>query len=103
MQIPKILEHKYAHMAIKEFAVHSYLYYELDNPIVSDGEFDELENFICDNYSWIKPYDINGYLSENPIMVKGAGGSHLHGKVCGQTKDYAEGLLREHLREPLKV
>lgn len=92
--IPIVLRESIAKAAIREFVAHSYLYYEMDDPVISDQQFDELEYWICDNIGWIRHYDINKYLLDP--MEKGCGGSHLHWKVKGQTLRYALSLLTQH-------
>ena len=91
--IPMVLRQDIAKLAIREFVAHSYLYYELANPVIPDSEYDNLEYWICDNQDWIRRYDTEGYLLDP--MIKGVGGSHLYWKVKGEILKYAESLITQ--------
>lgn len=91
--IPEYLKKFYAHIAIREYAAHSYLYYIKDTSIISDGDFDSICKFILENFDWIKPFDINDYIDRE--SMKAGTGFNIANKVCGQTKEYAEGLLKK--------
>ena len=90
--VPGLLQSRVAFNAIRMYAALSYLYYEKGESAVSDGEFDELCNWILANYEWIKPHDINGYISKS--SMKAGTGFDIAAKVCGQTKEFAESLLQ---------
>ena len=88
------LKNQVAFVVIRAYAAHSYIYYELNDNIISDHEFDALWKFIVENYDWIKPFDLNDYL---PPKDQGtSSGFDIAKRVVGQTKDYAYDLLKEH-------
>lgn len=87
---PAFLQKKVAFVVIREYAAHSYLYYEKDAPIISDGEYDDLCKWLLKNYAWIKPHDLNGYIRKDMLEC----GSGYDISVIGQTRDYAELLLQ---------
>ena len=67
---------------IAKYLMCAYAYYEQDDPLISDQEFDELATFILDNYDAIDhPHkhlvtkdnlEAGTYLGEYPNMVIGA-------------------------------
>ena len=67
---------------IAKYLMCAYAYYVEDNPLISDGDFDELSKFILNNYDSIEhPHkylvtkgdlEAGTYLGEYPQMVKGA-------------------------------
>ncbi len=89
--IPPIIQSRVAFNAIRMYAALSYLYYERAESVASDADFDDLCNFLLANYDWIKPHDLNDYLSKASLMA--GTGFDIAGKVCGQTKAFAESLL----------
>lgn len=91
--IPAIILPNVAFVAIRAYAAYSYLYYELDESLVDDGNFDALCKWLLENYAAIKPHDLNGYLDKSAL--KAGTGYHLTGKVCGMTRKWAEELLAE--------
>lgn len=91
--IPTSLIKVFANVAIRAYAAHSYLYYKKDTNIISDGEYDELCNWLAENYEWIKPHDLNDYLDLGQLIC--GSGFVTAEKVCGQTRDYAESLIAE--------
>ena len=74
------------HMAVPYYLMASYAYYEQDDPIFSDAYYDELANFILDNYDTIDHYhkyliskddlEAGSYLGSYPSKVIGGLG-HL--------------------------
>jgi len=95
MNIPyEKLEQQIATVCIRAYAAHSYLYYERDESLITDQEFDALCVFLLGNYKWIKQWDLDKYLSRDAL--KAGTGFDIASKVCGQTKDYAESILAEH-------
>ena len=94
-ELPPFVEAKLAFMIIREYAAHSYIYYEKNTSLISDADYDQLCKWLCDNYSWMKPYDTNGYLDKDLLKC----GSGYNISVCGLTRDYAELLLQD---QPVK-
>lgn len=92
MKAPAFLQAKLAFVAIREYAAHSYLYYDKDSPIIEDHEYDALCKWLLENFSWIKPHDINNYIRKDMLEC----GSGYDIKVIGLTKQYAELLLADH-------
>lgn len=88
------LKQQVAFVCIRAYAAHSFLYYVKDSPVISDGDYDALCKFLLDNYEWIKPFDLNNYLDEGCLQA--GSGFTIAQKVCGQTRDYALDLLKEH-------
>lgn len=88
------LKNQVAFVVIRAYAAHCYIYYELNDNIISDHEFDALWAFIVENYDWIKPFDLNGYLPPKDQGMS-SGFATLH-RIQGQTKDYAIALLKDH-------
>jgi len=35
---------------IGKYLVHSYIYYQLDNSVISDGDYDKMANYILEHY-----------------------------------------------------
>lgn len=95
------LKQQVAFVCIRAYAAHSYLYYEKDSSVISDGEFDALCKFLLDNYEWIKPFDLNDYLDKGSLEA--GSGFAIAGKVCGQTRDYALDLLKTEKKKPAKA
>jgi hypothetical protein len=89
--VPSIIQSRVAFNAIRMYAALSYLYYERGESVASDADFDELCSFLLANYEWVKPHDLNNYLSK--ASLKAGTGYDISGKVCGQTKAFAESLL----------
>lgn len=85
--IPDCIRSRVAFVAIRHYAALSYLYYEEDFSAVEDHDFDALCKWLLDNYSWVKPHDINGYLSKSSLRA--GTGFDIASKVCGQTRDFA--------------
>lgn len=90
--IPAVIQSRVAFNAIRMYAALSYLYYEKGESVASDGDFDDLCVWLLKNYEWVKPHDLNGYLSKSSL--KAGTGFDIAAKVCGQTKDFAESLLQ---------
>ena len=67
---------------IAKYLMCAYAYYEQDDPLISDQEFDELATFILENYDAIdhphkhlvtkENLEAGTYLGEYPNMVIGA-------------------------------
>ena len=62
--IPPCLLPEFAFICIRELCLHSWVYYKKDDNLISDSEYDSLYFFIKDNLSWLREYDINGYLKD---------------------------------------
>lgn len=96
--IPAIILPSVAFVAIRAYAAHSYLYYDLDESLISDHDFDYLCVWLLKNYAIVKPHDINDYL--NKEMLEAGTGFHLsNGKVCGLTRQWADDLLAEYKKK----
>jgi hypothetical protein len=95
------LKNQVAFVCIRAYAAHSYLYYEKNSSVISDGEFDALCKFLLDNYEWIKPFDLNDYLDKGSLEA--GSGYAIASKVCGQTRGYALDLLKTEKKKPAKV
>lgn len=93
--IHPLLRPMFAHVAIREYAVHSHIYYEYNESIISDEEFDSLCVWLLENFKWIKPHDINDYLDEDRLEE----GTGYHLKVAGLTRELAEQRLKMHLAD----
>lgn len=89
--IPPCIEPRVAFIAIRAYAAYSYLYYQLDESLITDDEYDGLCKWLLANYSWVKPHDINNYLDEGRLQA----GTGYDLTIVGQTKDYAESLLKQ--------
>lgn len=89
---PQAVRAQVAVVLWRAYAAHSYLYYQRNTSIITDGDFDELCKYILENYDWIKPHDLNNYLDETALGA----GTGFHLVVVGQTRDYAEALLAKH-------
>lgn len=96
---PAMIEKQIATVAIRSYAANSFLYYRCDWSPISDGDYDALCKWLLENYDWIKPHDVSGYLSRESLRC--GTGFDIADKVCGQTKEYAEALYRlAHKKEP---
>lgn len=93
--MPSAIHQQVAFVAIRAYAVHSYLYYVRHVNIISDDEFDLLCRWLIGNWVWIKPYDINNYLDITGLNA----GTGYHLKVLGQTKQYADEMYEDHLKK----
>lgn len=91
--IPSALLPFFAHVAIRAYAAHSYLYYKKDTNVISDCDYDALCVWLSENYEWIKSYDMNNYLDLGELIC--GSGFVAAEKVCGQTRDYAESLIEK--------
>lgn len=91
--IPTFLLPQVAFVAIRAYAAHSYIYYTKHENIITDHEFDDLCVWLKDNFEWLKPFDINDYLCFSALEA----GTGYQLKIVGQTRDYAEDLLKDHL------
>ena len=87
---PKAVQQQFATVAIRTYAAAGYRYYVMDDPTLTDAEFDELCHWLSDNFEWIKPFDLSGYLEMESLDA--GSGYAIAAKVCGQTKDYAIAL-----------
>jgi hypothetical protein len=94
MTPPAPIAKQVANVAVRAYAAHSYLYYAANESTISDAEYDDLCRWVLENYAWIKPYDINGYLDKSALEA--GTGFNIAGKVTGMTLDYARGLLKQH-------
>lgn len=92
---PKVLEASIARNAIREYAAHSYLYYKLDNPVISDGEYDELCKWLEREFEWVKKHDINDYLHLD--LLSCGSGYDIVGQISGLTLRYAMSLIGEEV------
>lgn len=96
--IPACILPQICFIAIRAYAAHSYLYYEKDENIIPDHEYDQLCRWIYSHWAWIKPHDLNNYLDFGALD---AGTGHQL-KVTGQTRDYAEDLLKAYKEKTVK-
>lgn len=90
--VPKSIEKEYAFITIRAYCLHSYVYYALDTTIISDAEYDELCKHIEKHFTFFKKYDINDYINYDEI--KAGSGYTIPSKICGQTKDYIESVIK---------
>lgn len=91
------LKNQVAFIVIRAYIAHAYIYYELNDSVIPDHEFDALWQFIHDNYDWIKPYDLNDYL---PPKDNGTSSCfEAMRRVTGLTREYAIDLLKEHKKK----
>ena len=88
-KMPLFLWERVAFRAITEYAVHSHIYYELDENIISDHEYDDLCKWLLRNYNRLKPHDRNNYLDKQLLSA----GSGYTLKVTGMTRDDARGRV----------
>ncbi len=95
------IKNQVAFVVIRAYIAHAYIYYKLNDNIISDHEFDALWKFIVDNYEWIKPFDLNDYLPPKDNGTSSCFDSM--DRVVGQTRDYAIDLLKEHKRKMRKA
>ena len=87
---PKAIQQQVATVAIRTYAAASYRYYVLDDPTLTDSEFDELCHWLSANFEWVKPFDISSYLDMEELDA--GSGFTVATKVTGQTLDYAVSL-----------
>jgi len=76
---------------IRQYAVHSYLYYQCDKNVVMDQHYDALALAIAHRFSEIKPHDIDGYIWDTAEDY--SSGVEQSFNVCGKTKRLAELVL----------
>lgn len=77
--------------ATRSYAVHSWLYYEKNSPMISDAQYDELCKYLLANWEEAKAADTNGYLNKEELEC--GSGYVTASKVAGITLKYAESLL----------
>lgn len=94
-ELPKAVQRQIATVAIREYCVHSYLYYEKNTSIISDGEYDELCAWLRQNLKALREYDLNGYLDKE--LLKAGSGYGL--KLSGQTLEAAEARYKLLMEE----
>jgi hypothetical protein len=79
-------------MDIKDYLIHSYLYYELDASIISDGEFDKLCNRLLVN--WPNQQSIwKKYISKDDLKA-GTGFTLFYNKEMGK-RDFPAEIVEE--------
>ena len=93
---------------VARYLMCAYAYYEKDDPLISDKEFDDLSKWLLINYDNIEhPHkkliskdDLNAgtYLGEYPEMVKGAVNSWKTNYTSGQRKTMMKQMLNEQDR-----
>lgn len=76
---------------IRQYAVHSYLYYQCDTNVVTDQHYDALARAISIRFEEIKPYDTSGYIWDDPCDF--SSGNEQSFNVCGKTKRLADLVL----------
>ena len=76
---------------IRQYAVHSYLYYQCDKNVVMDQHYDALARAISIRFEEIKPHDRDGYIWDDPYDW--SSGCEQSFKVCGKTKQLAKLVL----------
>ena len=91
--IPAAILPNVAFVAIRAYAAYSYLYYDRDESLISDADFDALCKWLLRHYDVVKPHDLNDYL--DPSSLEAGTGYNLAGKVCGMTRKWADALLAE--------
>jgi hypothetical protein len=80
-----------AFISIREYCLHSWLYYTKDTTLISDGEYDELCKWLLENYEWVKPFDINNYLCKDLLAC----GSGYGLQLKGLTLKYCEDVYKD--------
>lgn len=88
--IPLSLQRQFANHAIRQYVVCSHLYYKHEISHITDAEYDQLCRWLCDNFDWIKPHDVNGYLDINSLLC----GTGYHLNLGGQHLKEAEAIVR---------
>lgn len=73
---------------IRQYAVHSFLYYQHDKNVVMDQHYDALGLAIAHRFEEIKPHDIDGYIWD--VAEDYSSGVEQSFRVCGKTKRLAE-------------
>lgn len=77
-------------LAARKVIVAAWLYYVGDRPIMSDGEYDKLSQYVADNWDDLLPDQ--KWALRDPDSVR-AGGSHIRfarRAVCGALQAYAD-------------
>lgn len=98
---------------VARYLMCAYAYYEMDTPLISDKEFDNLSKWLLSNYDYIEhPHktliskdDLNAgtYLGKYPEMVKGAVNSWNTKYTTGQQRAMLKTMLQEqdkYIRKP---
>lgn len=83
---------------IRQYAVHSYLYYQCDENVVPDSHYDALARAIAIRFDEIKPYDTDGYIWNK--ATDWSSGNEESFNVCGKTKRLAELVLQVWHKKP---
>lgn len=76
---------------IRQYAVHSYLYYMRGETVVGDCYYDRLARHIASRFDEIKPHDNNNYIW--PSAAESCSGFDEATRVHGETKRLAELVL----------
>lgn len=78
---------EYIRKAVKDYYVHSYLYYIEDTCIVSDHEYDEICQLLFDNYETALFHDEEGLLDLEALQA--GSGYHI------SEEDYPQHIIAE--------
>jgi hypothetical protein len=79
-----------ANIGIREYCLHSWLYYEKDSPIISDEDYDYLCEWLLKNKEWLDIFDTNKYLQKEMLEC----GSGYGLKIEGLTLAYCEKVYK---------
>lgn len=85
---------------IGKYLVHSYIYYQLDNSVISDGDYDKMANYILEHYDELEhPHkhliskdalQAGTFLlseDEYPTIVKDTAKMMKNGKIVDNTQE----------------
>lgn len=76
----------------EDYLIHSYIYYELNDEVITDYEFDLLCSQLKKKFSTLK-YKHKDLIDEDSLAA--GTGHHLRGKFPEEIKKKAEKLLRD--------
>lgn len=79
-----------AHIAMREYCLHSWLYYEKDESIIHDEDYDNLCKWLFDNYEWLQLFDMNNHLDLDLLDA----GSGYNLTIEGLTLMYCEKVYK---------
>ena len=84
-----------ANIAIREYCLHSYLYYDHDISIIDDTDYDTLCKWLNENLQWLSIWDINDYLDAESLSAGTGYGLNLGGLTLNYCEKIYKGLKDE--------
>lgn len=82
------------HLLIRDYCLHSYLYYEMNSPQIADSEYDAICQELLSELPFITHVNKDRYLDKD--MLRAGSGYHIPKVLAGITRLYVERYIEEH-------